>query len=123
MSAVLIVQVAVNEVVGVISVRDRFVAAHRVVFVAGVVCVAAVPAIAVLRIRARNRENVFVDVCLVDVMQVPVVEIVDVGLVENRDVSASGRMRVPVLIVRFVVCHRAPRLLGSTSYPNRPARR
>ena len=66
------------------------------------------PAIAVLRIRARDREDVLVDVRLVDVMQVPVVQIVDVRLVENRDVSASGRMRVPVLIVRFVVCHRVP---------------
>jgi hypothetical protein len=63
---------------------------------------------------------VFVDVRLVDVMQMSVVEIVDMSLMENRDVSASGRMRVPMLVVRFVLCHHVPRLLGSTSYPNRP---
>jgi hypothetical protein len=37
MSAVLIVQVTVDEIIGVVSVRDGFVAAGRVVFVARVV--------------------------------------------------------------------------------------
>jgi hypothetical protein len=105
--AVLIVQVAGDEVVGVVSVRDRFVAARRTMFVAVVVSLAAVPARAVLRILARDAENVFVDVRLMDVVQVPVVEIVDVSFVQHGGVPASGRVRMPVLVVCRVLCHRA----------------
>jgi hypothetical protein len=120
MSSVLVVQVIVDEIVGVVSVRDGFVAAGRAVFVARVVRVAVVPAIAVLWIRARNWEDVFVDVRLVDVVQVSVMQIVDVSFMENGDVSASRRVRMAMIVVRFVFCHRWPRLVGSTSYLNCP---
>jgi len=106
--AVLIVQVTGDEVVGVASVRNGLVAARRAVFVVRVVARAVVPALTVLRIRARDSKHVFVDVRFVHVMQVPVVEIVDVRFVQYGGVSASGCVRMPVLIVRLVVCHRVP---------------
>jgi hypothetical protein len=105
--AVLIVQVPVDQVVGVVSVRYRFVAAGGAMFVGVVVGVAAVAAVAVLRIRARDPEDVFVDVCLVDMVQVPVVEIVDVSFVQYGGVPASGRVRMRVLVVCRVLGHRA----------------
>ncbi|MDB5041068.1 MAG: hypothetical protein JWN27_1794 [Candidatus Eremiobacteraeota bacterium] len=105
--AVLIVEVPVDEVVGVVSVRNGFVAAGRAMFVGVVVGVAAVSAVAVLRIRARDAKDVFVDVRFVDVMEVPVVEIVDVSFVQHGGVPASGRVRMRVLVVCRVVSHRA----------------
>ena len=80
---VLVVQVTVDEVVGVVAVGDRLVPAAGTVHVAGVVAGARVAGVAVIRVGRVDREHVVVNVVAVWVVQVPVVEEVDVPLVDE----------------------------------------
>ena len=116
MRPVPVVQVAGNEVIGMVAVRNAFMPARRTVLVRCVVLAAGVPALAAVRIRSRDAKAVLVDVLLVDMMQVSVVKVIDVIFVTNGRVAAPGRVRMGVLIVHRVLCHEAPRL-GSPLRP------
>jgi hypothetical protein len=52
-----------------------------------------------LRMLGVDRDHVLVDMAFVRVVQMPVVEVVDVALVLERNVPAGGAMLVPVLVV------------------------
>jgi hypothetical protein len=113
--AVRVVQVAVDEVVDVVAVGDRFVAAAGAVHVAGLVAAAArgagvQPSGFLVGVTSRL---VLVDVVTVRVMQVAVVQVVDVVAVPDRGVAAVGA----------VLCGRAGRAWCSSWLALRRARR
>ena len=89
------VQVPVDDVVGVVAVSDRVVPARRTVDVILVVAAGAVCGGACRGIRSADDERVLVDVARVRVVQVPVVEEILMAVVLDGLVAATG----PVLVV------------------------
>lgn len=101
-----VVEVPVDEVVDVIPVRDRLVAAARTVRVTHLVPGARMLACAAVRVLRIDGDDMVVDVVAVGVMQVTVVEIVEMSLVHDGPVAASGSVDVRVLAgVRDVLGH------------------
>jgi hypothetical protein len=101
-AAVGVMKVAIDDVVGVIAVGDRVVAAAGAVLVGGVVLAAVVRRRARGRIRAADGEGVLVDVIAVDVMKMAVVKEVLVAIVLDRLVAAARAVGMGVLVVRLV---------------------
>lgn len=99
---VLVVQVAGDQVVDVISVRNRRVAALRVVLVRLLVLAAIVPRRAAAGITAAHADLMLFHAAVVDMMQVTVVQIIDVAVVADRGVSAIGAVSVRMLRVDVV---------------------
>ncbi len=95
-AVVLVVQVTVDEIVDVVAVRDRVVSAARAVDVIGGVAGAWVAGAAAVRVALIDRDHVVVDVVTVRVVQVPVVDEVDVALVDDGGVSAARAVNVLV---------------------------
>lgn len=91
--AVRMVQVAVDEIVDMIAMRHRFMAAPGSVHMARLV--AAAVSRALIRIGRVNFEPVFVYVIAVRVMQVAVMQIIDMVAMLDRGVTAIR----PVLMV------------------------
>lgn len=102
--SVTVVQVAGNQEVAVIGVRNGFVTATRCVLVAGLVPVASVRLRASGRIRGRDLEDVLVDVAFVHVVEMAVVQIVDVIGVPDFRMGALRAVFVRVRVVGFM-CH------------------
>ena len=110
MFAVLAVDVSLDDVVDVAVVRDRDVVAAYAVHV-----VSRMGAAGVLRIagcEVRGGELMFVDVVAVWMVQVPVVNVIDVVVVDHREVAASRAVLVLVPVVHVVflvtVVHGSP---------------
>jgi hypothetical protein len=97
--AVGMVQVTIHQIVGVISVRDGLVATPLTVDVVRVVAAAAVLGRAGGRVALRDLDGVLVDVITVGMVQVTIVQVVDVPIVHDGLVAASGAVNV---VVRFV---------------------
>jgi hypothetical protein len=96
--AVGVVQVATHEVVDVVAVGNRVVAARGVVEVAGVVFVARVLGRALLRMLVAHAHGVLLDRTVVgDVVEVTVVGVVDVTVVGDGSVAAVGAVDVGVV--------------------------
>jgi len=98
-AVVRVVQVTIDEVVDVIPVRHRFVPATGAVDVIGGMAGARVVGRAVGRVLVADREPVLVDVVVVDVVEVPVVQKVDVALVVDGGVPAAVAVGVRVVLV------------------------
>lgn len=105
MAGVRMVQVPVDEVVEVIAVRHNLVTAGRAVCVGRVVTAARVRGGAGVWIGAADLDDVFVDVRLVGVMQVPVVQVVDMVAVAYGGVATGRAVDVSMEIVRAVFGH------------------
>lgn len=103
---VAMVQVGADEVVDVVAVGDRLMSAPRPVDVVRVVPLASGATGAGLRVGARDRDDVLVDVVAVRVVQMPVVGEVDVPLVHDRRMPTAGAVDV---IVRGVLVSGHPR--------------
>lgn len=96
-----VVQVAVDQVVDVVTVRHCGVTASGSVHVVGVVTRAGVRPAAV-RIGRAHRDGVFIVVVLVRAVQVTVVQVPDVIVVTDRDVATVGAVLVVVVLVDLV---------------------
>ena len=103
--AVRVVQVPADEIVDVIAVRDRLVAAARAVGVTLRVSVASVRRRAVRGIACVDSDRALVDVTIVRAVKVPVVRVVGVSAVRDRGVPAAGAVGVVVLLVDPMVAH------------------
>jgi hypothetical protein len=104
------VQAPVDEIVDVLTVRDRFVAAARSMPMAGVVPrVPVVPGTAV-GVPLVDRDHVVVDVVAVRMMQMTVVQEVQVRLVDDRGMPAARPVDVlvPTLVDVMVGCAHVP---------------
>ena len=99
------VQVPSDQVVDVITVRHRGMAAVRAVYVLGGMAVTHVLRRTRCWVRGINSDPAFVDVVAVDHMEVAVVKIVDVPAVLDRGVAARRAVDVIVLGVNWVVAH------------------
>jgi phage tail protein X len=97
-------QPPVDQVIDVIAVRDRLVTALIAVSVRRIAVGGTLVACGV---RLIDRDRVVVDMIAVRVVQVAVVEIVDVVLVANRGVPATGPVLVRVVALMDVVGHDA----------------
>jgi hypothetical protein len=104
--AVHMVEVAADQIIGMIAVRNRLVAALRAVNVALFVLVAAMCGRALSRIGCIDADAALVNVIAMNVMKVAIVQIVAVVAVPNRPVSAAGLMNMLVRSMRFVVWHK-----------------
>jgi hypothetical protein len=94
MPAMRMVQVPFDQVVDMAAVRHSLMPALGAVDVAGFVIRATVVEGAALRVGRRHLDCVLVNMIAVQVMQVPVVEIVDMVAMSHADVAAFG----PVLV-------------------------
>jgi len=99
--AVRMMQMAVREVIDVVAVRNGVVAAVGTVFVALVMAVATVGRGALGRVGRADGEGVLLDLLAFDVMQMAVVQVIDVAIVNDRRVAASGAVLVRMVFVNM----------------------
>lgn len=107
------VQVAIDQVVHVVAVGDRFVAAAVAVPMTGFVPGAGMVGRTSPGVRVAHLDAMFVDVIFVGKVQVPVVKIVDVVTVLHRSVAAAGAVDVVRVMVGRVMGHGVVAGLGS----------
>lgn len=91
-----VVEVTVDEIVDVVAVRHRFVAAGRAMGVSRLVTAAAMGRGALRRVRAARVEGLFVDMTFVRMMQMPVMQVVDMIAMADGGVTASGTVLMRV---------------------------
>lgn len=103
--AVRMVQVALDEVVHVVTVGHGFVAAARAVLVVGGVALAVVRRSARFGILRADLDRMLVIVALVGVMEVAVVQIVDVTVVFDGSVPAAGAVDMLVVLMDYMFGH------------------
>lgn len=107
-TVVRVVEMALDQVIGVVAMRHRRMATAGAVGVTGGVAGAAMVRRALGRIGRVDPDRVFIDVIAVDVVQVPVVQIVDVAGVQDGGMAAAGTVNVIVSRVDGVrggLCH------------------
>ena len=105
--AVRMVQVAIHQVVHMVAVRHRGMAAARSVYVGRIVPRAVVRGRAPVRIRIRYLHAMFVDVVAVWMVHVAVVQVINVITMADRDVAAAGAVNMIVMVVvRLCAVHR-----------------
>jgi len=98
--AMRMVKVAVDEIVDVVTVWNGLVTATRSMNVTGIMSAAAMRRRAAIGILIAHRDHVLVDMITMQVMEVPIVEIVDMVAVTDRGMAASGT--VSMIMVRVV---------------------
>lgn len=103
MIAVRMVQVPVDQVIDVIPVWDRLMAAPRAVLMAGVMSGARVRR-AGGRIRCRHFQHALVVVPFVRLMKMAVVQVVDVISMLDRGVTTTGTMLMRMILM-YVMRH------------------
>jgi hypothetical protein len=89
-------EVSTNEIVNVVSVGHAFMSTGGTVSVLAIVTFAIMVGCASTRIEATNWKGMFVDVAFMDMMQVPIVQIVSVAVVRHRRMSTLGAVGVTV---------------------------
>ena len=99
MIAMLVMQMAGNDVVNVVSVRDGLMTAGGAVFVTLLVGIAAVIRCTAVRVAVADTDAVLVDVIVVDVMKMAVVQVIDVAVMFDSGVAAMRSMSVGVTLV------------------------
>lgn len=105
MVAMRMVQVTVDQVVDMIAVRHRLVAAAWTVLVAFWMARAIVVRRAAIGIGRTHGDDVLIEVVLVRMMKMAVVEIVDVAIVPYRRVTALRAVLVRVVAMDFMIAH------------------
>ena len=103
--AVWMMQVAVDEVIDVVAVRDRRMSTAFAMHVRRVVCPTLVRRRAAVRVGRRNSQGVFLDNFALLVMQVAIVEIVGVPIVLNGDVATTRAVLVGMARVSSCIGH------------------
>jgi len=96
MVAMYVVEMAVHQIVDMVSVGNGFVTTARPMDMAGVVTAAAVRRCAGIWVCGRDGNEVLIGVAIVGVMEVPVMQIVDVPIMHNGLVATTGAMHVVV---------------------------
>lgn len=101
-TVVRMVQVALHQVVDMVTMRDRFMPTAFSMNVAGIMSRAGVIRCALVRVGFTDLKHVLVNVALVQRMQVAIVEIVDVTIVQDCGVTTAGAMRMIMIFVNRV---------------------
>lgn len=102
------VKVSVHDVIDMVAVRNRLMAALSVVAMLLVMAFAGVSRRACGRVARTDRQRMLVHVVAVDVVHVPVMQIIRVSLMRDRLVSAAGAVRMGMSFVDRMVTHDAP---------------
>jgi hypothetical protein len=103
--AVRMMQVAIDQVVNVITVRDRFVAAVGAMNVTGIMLATVVRRGAIRRVSRTHRDSVLFDNAVIPhAVQMAIMQVVGVILMLDRSMPATRAMNVIVIVV-CVVCH------------------
>ena len=97
MIAVRVVQMATDQIVDVVAMRHRLVAASRSMPVGGVVSAAAMVRRAAIGISGAYSNDMLIDMVVMRVMQMAIMEIVGVSIMANRNVAATRPMRMRVI--------------------------
>ena len=103
MTAVWMVQVGIHEVIDMVVVRYRFMAAIGAVNVSGLVTRGRRSA--AVGVSGADFDNVLIDVIAVRVMQMPVVQVIDMPVVFHSRVTAAGAVMMIVMRMNFVLAH------------------
>ena len=104
-AAVLTVKMPVDEIVGVIAVRNRFVPALCAVLMLGTVTRAGVTAVAGRRILCVDGNVVLVDVVVMPVVHMTVMKVIGVPLVPHRGMTTPRAVCVVVPFVSAMSLH------------------
>ena len=104
--AVRVVEMALDEVVGVVAVRDGGMSTVVAVLVLGAVAAAVVAGCTGVGVVRVDGDPVLIGVALVGMVEVAVVEVVDVSFVDDGGVTAVGAVDVVVRFVCLVVAYR-----------------
>jgi hypothetical protein len=114
--AVRMVQVPTHQVVHVVAVRCALVPAIGAMGVLAAVCFAIMLRRAAVRVRVTDRNEVFVNVIGMHVMQMAIMEIVDMPVMTYLHVAADSTVHVIVGRVRsaFSVLHTSSFLTGES---------
>jgi hypothetical protein len=99
-----VMQVAVDQIVNMVSMGYSFVAAAGAVYMVGIVTVAAVAVGAAVGVGSLHVDNVLVNMITVGVVQVAIVQVIDVAVVLDGGVTAVGAVLV-VVVRMFVAAH------------------
>jgi hypothetical protein len=113
--AVRVMQMSVDEIVDVVTMRDGLMAAARTMDVVGLVRVAAVVRRALLGVLVGDLEAVLLDLAALLVVEVAIVQEIDVVVVLDRGMTAARAMVVRVVVV--FVSHERLLVLESQSTP------
>lgn len=100
-----VVQMPIHQIANMISVGNRWVPASRAMNVVRVVPAAVVPFGASVGIGAADFNHVFVDMVAMRVMKVTIMKIVDMTIMLDGNMTASGAMNMSVIGVDFTVAH------------------
>ena len=103
MTAVWMVQVAIHEVIDVVAVRHRFMAATRAVNMSSVMTRGWRGA--TVWVSGVGFDNVLIDMIAVRTMQMPFVQVIDVTVMFHGRVAAAGAVTMIVMRMNFVIAH------------------
>jgi hypothetical protein len=100
-----VMQVPVDEIIGVVTVRNGLVAAAGTVAMSFVVGPASVLRGAIGGILPAYIDHMLIDVTVVEMVQVPIVKVIGVTVVKHCGVAAATTMRVAVPFVGSMCRH------------------
>ncbi|WP_242467768.1 hypothetical protein [Thiocapsa imhoffii] len=101
-----VMEMAFDQIVDMIPVRYRLVPAAGSMHVTGVMTSAVMRRRALIGIGRSHRNDVLVDMVSMRMMEMPVVQVIDVAVVLDRRVPATGAMFMIVIGV-FLAAHRS----------------
>lgn len=102
-----VVQVAVDEIVDMVAVRNGFVPAARTVYMIRIMAAALVIGGAAVWVGFCHRDDMLVNVIAMHVMQMAVVQIIDVAIMQDRQMAAVGAVLMGVVgrVRKRAACH------------------
>lgn len=104
--AVRMMQVALHEVVDMVTMRDRGVPASRTVHMSFLMSTAGMPPGTAVRMGGVDLDDMFVHVTGMGMVQVPVVQVVDVVAVLDGGVTATRAVLVRMVGMNVALVHR-----------------
>lgn len=99
------VQMAGNQIVHVVAVRDGLMPAGCAMVMIRIVTLAAVGRRAGNGVLLRHVQAMFIDMVAMEVMQVAVMQIIRVAVMENSGMATTGSVSMAVLIVNRMIAH------------------
>lgn len=97
-----VMQMPIDQIVDVIAMRHRLVAASRAMLVRRVVTCARVRRRAGRRVLRRHLDHMLVDMIAMRMVQMAVVQVVDMPIVPHGRMSAPGPVRMGVICVSWI---------------------
>jgi hypothetical protein len=108
MVAMWMMQVTVDQVVDMVAVRHRLVAAVWTMLVAFWMTAAVVVWRAAVGVRRAHGHDVLIEMILMRMMQMAIMQVVDMAVVPYRSVTAARAMLVRMVAMDVMVAHERP---------------